>query len=179
MSRATRRISAMEKPSLHKAIVAMATRPNSSSTKGPMVPSGRSGARSSILLRRRFQISSRLSYSSRVVAWTMVTPVLESEVISSISGMVRICSSMRRVISSSTCSGTMPGKAAETTASRITIGGSSCRGKVRNCMTPARITSTMKLIVTRDVFRENAVMPPMTPPPAPLRAPYCGMSLTC
>ena len=99
----------MEKPSLHKAMVAIATSPNSSLTKGPMVPSGSSGSRSLILLRRRFQISSRLSYSSRVVAWMMVLPVIDSEVISSISGMVRIWASILRVISSSTCCGTMPG----------------------------------------------------------------------
>ncbi len=68
MSRAASRISAMSNPSVHRAMVATATRPNSSLTKGPIVPAGSLGARSSIRLRTFCQIAPTSSYSSAVSA---------------------------------------------------------------------------------------------------------------
>ena len=58
MSRATRRISSKEKPSAVSATVATLTSPKSLLTKGPMVPWGREGWASAILLRRFCQIGS-------------------------------------------------------------------------------------------------------------------------
>ena len=61
VSRATSRISAMEKPSLQSATVATAVSPNSSLTMGPMVPTGRLGRMSCSLLRSFFQVAGNWS----------------------------------------------------------------------------------------------------------------------
>ena len=87
----------------------------------------------------------------------MVTPVLLSEVISSISGMVLICSSILRVIRSSISGVSMPGNCATMTASRITIEGSSKRGNLTNMEIPTTTISRIQVIVRREVSSAKAV----------------------
>jgi len=161
ISRAVSRISAIEKPSLQSAMVAIDVSPKVSFTMGPMVPSGRLDSTSPIRLRNSFQTWGRSSEgtSSLMVTWRIHSPTLEVEsLISSTSPMDFIFSSMGRVISRSTFSTGIPGFFATTNASRMVMYGSSSFGIFPNRIMPPKNIPSIITITVRELLSAKSVI---------------------